>query len=203
LHLPLVYVSQGGAELDGYHLHSFGAGRIARWPKLSDSLGIRPSAGVLIENLISELSVSAALSLEYTKHRAISYNVGNSWYEHDKTTLYNLGVEFRGYLEFDMFKPFIGITPGYGWLRMPNGVTVTSVDPVTGYPYNISWSDITLHGLSFEASAGLLYEIIPLMSADASIGYRLQNLSSSTQGSGYGFRSSPAIVASLGVMLKI
>ena len=203
LHLPLVYVHQGGAELDGYHLHSFGAQRIAFWPKLSDSLGIRPSAGVLIKNLLSKLSVSAALSLEYTKHRAISYNVDNSWYDHDKAKLYNLGVELRIYLELGHFKPFVGVAPGYGWLNMPNGVTVTTADPNTGYPYNASWSDVTLRGMSFEACAGLVYEIIPVISADASIGYRLQGFSSSTQGSLNGWGFSPALLGSLGVLLKI
>jgi len=203
LHLPLVYVHQGGSELDGYHLQSFGPQRIAFWPKLSDSLGIRPSAGVLVKNLLSKLSVSAALSLEYTKHRAISYNVNNFWYEHETAALYNLGVELRIYAELGHFKPFMGVTPGYGWLQMPKGITVTSVDPVSSYPYNTSWSDITLRGTSFEACAGLVYEIIPVISADASIGYRLQGFSSSTQGSLNGWGYSPALLGSLGVLIKI
>jgi hypothetical protein len=202
LRLPIVYVRQSGTQLDGYHVQSFDSRHIAHLPKLSDSLGIRPSVGVLIENALRGLNVSAGLNLEYTGHRAISYNVGNSWYEHDTTSLLNGGLDLRGYVSIGHFKPFIGVTPGYGWLRMPNGVTVTTVDSATG-ANNISWSDITLRGVSFEASAGLLYEFIPLISADASFGYRLQRFNSSSLGSlnGYGF--SPALIGSLGVLLKI
>ncbi len=202
MRLPVVYVHQGGAEFDGYHVLAFDSRHQAYLPKLSDGLGIRPSVGVLVENALRRLNVSAALNLEYTGHRAISYNVGNSWYEHDTTTLLNLGIDLRGYLVFGRFRPFVGITPGYGWLKMPNGVTVTTVDPVIG-SNSISWSDVTLHGLSFEACAGLLYEFIPAFSADASIGYRLQGLNSSNQGPVNGFGYSPALIVSLGLLAKI
>ena len=65
-----------------------------------------------------------------------------------------------------------------------------------------TWSDVTLRGFSLEASAGLLYEIIPLISADASFGYVLRAYNSSGAGSLSGFGLSPGWDALLGLVLK-
>lgn len=198
--LPAVYVQDGGTEFDGRHAVSFDANRVVFLPQLSGGFGIRPAAGVLIENWLRKFSISATMNLEYSRHNAISYNVDDTWYQHQTTSLYNLGFEIRGYLESGSFKPFVGIMPGYAWLKLPQGTTVTTVDPNTGYR-TTSWSDVSLRGLSFEATAGLLYEFIPLILADASFGYRLHGYNSSSAGSLSGLGLTPGWDASLGLVL--
>ena len=81
--LPIVYAAHSGTEFDGRHAFSFDASRVAHLPKLSGGFGVRPTAGVLIENLLSNFGASAAIGFEYTNHQAISYNVDDSWYAHE------------------------------------------------------------------------------------------------------------------------
>jgi hypothetical protein len=194
--IPAVYAVQYGKEFDGRQVYTFDANRRAFLPKLSGGFGVGASAGVLIENVLRPLGVAAALNLEITRHQAISYNIGNYWYEHEHAGHYNLGLELREFLEFAQFRPFVAITPGYAWLSLPQGITV--VDPVSR---NTTWSDVTLRGFSFEAMLGLLYQFTPLIAADASLGYRLNSYTASSAGSLSGFGLSPGWNASLGLIL--
>jgi hypothetical protein len=195
--LAAVYAYHGGSEFDGRHTQLFDANRAAHIPKLYGGFGVRPTVGVIAEKLLPRLSLSASANFEFTKHQAISYSVDNAWYAHENAAHKVLGLEFRGILEMAKLKPFIGITPGYAWLSLPAGITV--IDPATR---NTTWSDVTLRGFSFEASLGLIYELISIVTADASVGYRLQSYSSSSSGALSGFGYSPGWVASLGVELR-
>ncbi len=197
--LSVVYSQILGSEFDGRHANLFDAEHIAFLPKLSGGFGIRPSAGVLLQQVLPSLSVSTAVNLEYSKHQAISYNVGNSWYDHEDAKFYDLSLELRGMLEVGRFRPFVGVAPGYAWLSLPNGVTVTTISSPNVIP-STSWSDITLRGFSFEASAGLLYEFFTFLAAEAQFGFRLHGLTASSEGSLNGFGYSPGWFASLGAV---
>ncbi len=194
---PAIYAYHGGSEFDGRHTQLYDANRAAHIPKLYGAFGVRPAVGVIAEKLLRKLSLSASVNFEFTKHQAISYSADNAWYPHENAAYRVLGLEFRGILEMAKLKPFIGITPGYAWLSLPAGITV--IDPAT---HNTTWSDVTLRGFSFEASLGVQYELISVITADASFGYRLQNYNSSGSGALSGFGFSPGWVASLGVELR-
>ena len=199
LGVSAVYSQIMGTEFNGRHVNSFGTNRDAFLPKLSGGFGIRPSAGVLLRRVLPSFSLSASFDFEYSKHQAISYNVGNSWYEHDNAKFYDLSLELRGLLDVCPLKPFVGIAPGYSWLSLPNGVTVTTINPETGAP-RTSWSDVTLHGVSFEASAGVLYELFTFLGVQGQGGYRLHGLTGSSEGSLDGYGYSPGWFVSLGAV---
>jgi hypothetical protein len=171
--LSLVFSQVRGTQLDGRHAQLLDANHIAFLPKLSAGFGVRPSAGVLLAHVLPSFSISASGTFEYSRYQAISYNYSNTWYEHQDAKLYDLGLELRALLDMGALKPFVEITPGYAWLKLPNGITATDANNV------VSWSDLTLRGFSFEASPGLRYALFDFLAVDASFGVRLHGLNSS------------------------
>ncbi len=197
LRLPVTYTLLRGTEFDGRHVSALDGNRTVYLPKVSGGFGFNPSLGVKLAHLAPHFGVMAGLGFGFSKHQAISYNVGNSWYEHSDATFYQLDLELRALAEFGNFKPFVGISPGYAMLSLPKGITVLDANR------NVSWSDITLRGASMGVSLGLLYELAAPVSLDASMGYRIQHLTSSGAGSLSGFGFSPGWSATLGVVLSM
>jgi len=194
LRLPITFTLLRSSEFDGRQVFHFDSQRSAYLPKLSGGFGFRPTLGLQFNRVLSNLSLSTGISFEYSKHQAISYNVGNSWYEHDSARFYHLGLELRGLIEFGPFKPFVGLTPSYGWLALPNGLTVVDANR------QVSWSDLTLRGVAIEASAGLLYQFVPSFAVDAAFMFRESKLTASGSGGlgDYGF--SPSVAGSVGAI---
>jgi len=196
LRLPATYTILRGTEFDGRSVHTFDAVRTAYLPKISGGFGVKPSIGVAFDHVLPWFGIMTGVSFGYSKHQAISYNVGNSWYEHPDAKLYQVELEFRALLELWDFKPFVGISPGFTFLSLPHGITQIGVDHI------VSWSDLTLRGFSMEEQVGMLYQVVPALALDATMGFRLQRLTSSSAGTLSIFGFSPGWSASLGVVAK-
>ncbi len=191
--VSLVFSQVRDTQLDGRHVQLLDANHIAFLPKLSAGFGVRPSAGILLAHVLPSFSISASGTFEYSRYQAISYNHGNTWYVHQDAKFYDLGLDLRALLDMGALKPFVEIAPGYAWLKLPNGIAATDANNV------VSWSDLTLRGLSFEASPGLLYAPFDFLAVDASFGVRLHGLNSSN-GLPSGLGMSTGWVAKLGVV---
>ena len=192
--LAAIYVTHGGTNFDGHHGYIFDDTRVAHLPSLSGGFGIRPNAGVLFEHLLPSLRAMVNINLERSWHSAISYNAGNAAYKHPSATLTNASLELRAILDIIVVKPYVALAPGYGWLRLPSGITV--IDPAAPYA---TWQDVTLRGLTFQVSWGATFQISNMISAGGAFGYCLRGYSSSSVASLSGMGFSPGVVGSLGV----
>ena len=197
LRIPATYTLQRGSEFDGRHAAALDESRQIYLPKISGGFGLKPSVGLQIDHVAPHFDLMTGLNFGFSKHQAISYNVGNSWYAHPDATFYQLELELRALADLGRWKPFIGLSPGYAMLSLPKGITALDASRV------VSWSDVTLRGISMEASLGLLFQILAPLAVDASIGYRLQNLNSSGAGGISGFGFSPGWAASVGVVTSL
>lgn len=208
LRLPLTYTLLRGNEFDGRHAGVLDANRTIHLPRISGGFGFKPSLGLKIDHLTRYLGVMTGAAFAFSKHRAISYNFGDTYYDRSDSTFYELELEVRAIAELGRFKPFLAVDPGLSWLTLPNGITTldarcTAARPPAGIQCIVSWSDVTLRGVSLEMSLGALYEVFEELAVDASIGYRIQQLTSSSAGSFSGFGLSPGWEASLGFVLSV
>ena len=198
LNLPLAYELPGGVNFDGYHAYVFVPDQVAHLPKLSGGLAVRPGVGVFVRHVLPQVSGMALFNLEWSRHGAKSYNAGGVAYDHDDATLINTAVELRVLLDMMPLKPFLALVPGYGWLKLPAGLTV--VDPST---FMTTWRDITLRGFSFAFSFGAMYPITDWLLVEAAIGCRVQSFTSWGSGTLSGFGMSPVLNAGLGVSVRL
>jgi len=197
LRLPVTYTLLRGSEFDGRHVAALDESRQVYLPKISGGFGFKPSVGLQINHVAPHFDLMTGFAFGFSKHQAISYNVGNSWYAHPDATFYQVELELRALADLGRWKPFIGLSPGYAMLSLPKGTTVLDANRV------VSWSDVTLRGISMEASLGLLFQILAPLAVDAAIGYRIQHLNSSGAGGISGFGFSPGWAASLGVVMSL
>ncbi len=197
LRLPVTYTLLRGSEFDGRHAGVLDANRTVYLPKISGGFGFKPSAGLKINHVAPYLSLMTGAAFAFSRHQAISYSAGNSYYDRPDTTLYQMELELRAIADLGRFRPFLGVNPGYVMLSLPNGITSLDARRV------VSWSDVTLRGVSMETSLGVLFQIIAPVAVDASLAYRIQQLTSSSSGSFGGFGLSPGWAASLGVVTSV
>ena len=198
LEVAAIYATHWGTRFDGHHGYQLDDSRVVFLPKLGAGFGIRPTAGVLFDHVLSNISALVAVNVEWSRHSAAAYNAGNAPYDRDTSTFVNSSLELRTILEVASIKPYISLLPGYGWLSLPGGITV--VDPTTS---NTTWQNVTLRGFSFEAQLGAMYQYNELLSAKLGVGYRLNGYNSSSAGGSLsGLGLSAGLVAQLGVGLS-
>jgi hypothetical protein len=198
LNVPLAYEVPGGVNFDGHHSYVFVPGQVAHLPKLSGGFAVRPGVGVFVRQMLPHVSGMALVNLDWSRHGALSYNAGDVAYDHDDATLINTAVELRALLDIMPIKPFVALAPGYGWLKLPAGLTV--VDPSTS---NTTWRDITLRGFAFAFSLGAMYPITDWLLVDAAVGCRFQSYTNWSSGTLSGFGMSPVLNAGLGVSVRL
>jgi hypothetical protein len=198
LQLPVVYVVHAGTQFDGHHAYTFDNSRTAHLPELSAAFGVRPAVGALFERVLSGVDAAATISVEWSHHPARGFNAGDIPYNREAANLYNGSLQLRAILAVWSVKPFVDLSPGYGWLSLPRGVTI--VEPQTR---NTTWSDLTLRGLTFETALGAMLAIVPALSVEVAIGYRLHGYTASTAGAVSNLGLSPGLVASLGVAASL
>ena len=198
LNVPLGYELPGGVNFDGHHGYTVASGQVAHLPKLAGGFGIRPGVGVFVQQFLPKVSGMALFNLDWSRHGAKSYNAGDVAYDHDRATLINTAVELRALLDSMPLKPFVALVPGYGWLKLPAGLTV--VDPSTS---STTWRDITLRGLNFAFSLGAMYAITDWLLVEGALGCRFQSYTTSSSGSLSGFGMSPVLNAGLGVSVRL
>ena len=198
LSLPLAYELPGGVNFDGHHAYVFVPDQVAHLPKLSGGLGFGARVGVFVRHVLPQVSGMALFNLESSRHGAKSYNAGDVAYDHDDATLITTAVELRALLDIMPVKPFVALVPGYGWLKLPAGLTV--IDPST---FMTTWRDITLRGFNFAFSFGAMYPITDWLLVEAAVGYRFQSYTSWSSGTLGGFGMSPVLNAGLGVSVRL
>jgi len=198
LTLPLAYELPRGVNFDGRHGYVLGPDQVAHLPKLSGGFGVGARVGVFVRHVLPRVSGMALFNLESSRHSAKSYNAGDAAYEHDDATLINTAVELRALLDLMPVKPFVALVPGYGWLKLPAGLTV--IDPSTSMT---TWRDITLRGFSFAFSLGAMYPITDWLLVEAAVGCRFQSYTNWSSGTLTGFGMSPVLNAGLGVSVRL
>lgn len=198
LNVPLTYEMPGGVNFDGHHGYTVRPGQVAHLPKLSGGIGVRPGVGVFVRDLAPMISGMALFNLDWSRHSAKSYNAGGVAYEHDVATTINTAIELRALLDIKPIKPFVALAPGYGWLKLPTGLTV--VDPITS---NTTWRDLTLRGFTFALSFGAMYPITDWLLVEGAVGCRFQSYTASNFGSLSGVGMSPSLNVGIGVTVRL
>jgi hypothetical protein len=194
LNVPATYALQMGSTFDGHRGSVIQPDQVVHLPKLAGGFGVRPGVGVYVQRVAPHLGVMALFSVGWSRHAAKGYNAGRVAYTRDSSALTTTSLELRAIFDAMPVKPFLAIAPGYGWLRLPDGVTV--VDPVTR---DTHWEDVTLRGFNFAAALGAMYPFNDVVAAEASVGCRWSMFSSSSKGSLSGLGASPALLANLGL----
>jgi len=198
LNVPVAYEVPVGVNFDGHHGFAVAPDQVAHLPKLSGGFEIRPGVGVFVQQVLPQVSGMALFNLDWSRHNAKGYNAGDVAYDRDRATLINTAVELRALLDIMPLKPFVALVPGYGWLKLPAGLTV--VDPSTSYT---TWRDITLRGFSFGLALGAMYPITRWLLVEGAVGCRFQSYTTSSSGSLSGFGMSPVLNAGLGVSVRL
>jgi hypothetical protein len=196
LNVPGSYTLQTGSTFDGHHGFVIRRDEVVHVPKLTGGYGARPGVGVYVQQVLPHIGVMALINVGWSHHSAKSFNAGGVAYTRDSSTQITTSLELRALLDLMPVKPFVALAPGYGWLSLPNGVTV--VDPVTR---DTHWQDIKLRGFSFAAALGALYPFNGIIATEASVGCRSQGYTSSSVGSLSGLGMSPVWFANLGLTL--
>jgi hypothetical protein len=196
LNVPATYSLQLGSAFDGHHGYVLQPDQVVHVPKLTGGFGVRPGIGVYLPRVARDFSVMALINVGWSRHPAKSYNAGGVAYTRDASNLLTTSLELRAVYDKMPLMPFVSLAPGYGWLSLPNGITV--VDPITR---DTHWEDITLRGFNIAAALGAMYAFTNELAAEASIGARSNSFSSSSKGSLSGLSASPALLANLGLTL--